>query len=253
MKLEELINQHYDHLNENDFYIWNYISKHKKECEKLAIDQLAYKCNVSRTTILRFAQKISLKGYSELKLYLKLENQQAKESTNEIEMVCDTYFNVVKSIKEKDCTEIFEKMDSARNIYVYGVGMVQSSIKKELKRIFMSGGKILYDLSGYKESEFSLNTATSEDLFIIISVSGENQFIIDFASKLKVRNIPIISITRLKENTLSQISDYNLYISSVTFPKPINGTMYESVTSYFILIEILFLKYIEYKKGRAEI
>ena len=57
MKLEELINQHYDHLNENDFYIWNYISKHKKECEKLAIDQLAYKCNVSRTTILRFAQK----------------------------------------------------------------------------------------------------------------------------------------------------------------------------------------------------
>lgn len=253
MKLEELINQHYDHLNENDFYIWNYISKHKKECEKLAIDQLAYKCNVSRTTILRFAKKISLKGYSELKLYLKLENQQAKESTNEIEMVCDTYFNVVRSIKEKDCTEIFEKMDSARNIYVYGVGMVQSSIKKELKRIFMSGGKILYDLSGYKESEFSLNTATSEDLFIIISVSGENQFIIDFASKLKVRNIPIISITRLKENTLSQISDYNLYISSVTFSKPINGTMYESVTSYFILIEILFLKYIEYKKGRAEI
>ena len=103
----------------------------------------------------QICSEISLKGYSELKLYLKLENQQAKESTNEIEMVCDTYFNVVKSIKEKDCTEIFEKMDSAKNIYVYGVGMVQSSIKKELKRIFMSGGKILYDLSGYKESEFS--------------------------------------------------------------------------------------------------
>ncbi len=250
MKLEELINRYYYQLNENDFHIWNYISKNKKECERLSIDQLAYKCSVSRTTILRFAQKISLKGYSELKLYLKLENDESKEDMNNIEMVCDTYYKVIKSIKDKDCTDIFKKFDLARNIYVYGVGMVQLSIKKELQRIFITGGKILYDLSGYEEAEFSLNTANSEDLFIIISVSGENEFILNFAAKLKVRNIQILSITRLKENTLSQISDYNLYISSVTFPDKINEIRYESVTSYFILIEILFLKYIEYKKEK---
>ena len=252
MKLQELINKYHYQLNENDFYIWDYISNHKKECEKLAIDQLAYKCNVSRTTILRFAQKISLKGYSELKLYLKLENQETKEDTNTTEMVCNTYYDVIKSIKDKDCTEFFKKFDSARNIYVYGVGMVQSSIKKELKRIFMTSGKILYDLSWYRESEISLNIANSEDLFIIISVSGENKFIIDFASKLNVRNIPILSITKLKENSLSQMSDYNLYISSVTLPNTINELSYNSVTSYFILIEILFLKYIEYKKEKGE-
>lgn len=130
--------------------------------------------------------------------------------------------------------------------------MVQSSIKKELKRIFMTAGKIFYDLSGYKESDISLNIANSEDLFIIISVSGENKFLIDFASQLQVRNIPILSITKLKENTLSQMSDYNLYISSVTFLETINEMSYESVTSYFILIEILFLKYIEYENGKEE-
>jgi len=252
MKLEELINKYYDQLNDNDFHIWSYISKNKKECEKLAIDQLAFKCNVSRTTILRFAQKLSLKGYSELKLYLKLENREPKENMGQTEMVCATYNKVIESIKNKDCTEIFEKFDSARNIYIYGVGMVQSSIKKELKRIFMTAGKIFYDLSGYKESDISLNIANSEDLFIIISVSGENKFLIDFASQLQVRNIPILSITKLKENTLSQMSDYNLYISSVTFLETINEMSYESVTSYFILIEILFLKYIEYKNGKEE-
>lgn len=248
MKLQELINKYYNTLNENDIHIWNYISNNKKECQNLAIDQLAYKCNVSRTTILRFAQKISLKGYSELKLYLKLENEIVNESNNKIKIVCNNYNELIKSISEKDCTDIFEKIDSARNIYIYGVGMVQSSIKKELKRIFMTGGKILYDLSGYYESEISLNIANSNDLFIIISVSGENEFIIDFASKLKIKNIPIISITRLKNNTLSHMSDYNLYISSVTLNEEINEVSYESITSYFILIEILFLKYMEYRK-----
>ncbi|MGL5694435.1 MAG: MurR/RpiR family transcriptional regulator [Peptostreptococcaceae bacterium] len=250
MKLQELINTHYSSLNENDLHIWKYISNNKKECEKLAIDQLAFKCNVSRTTILRFAQKLSLKGYSELKLYLKMENKEPKEDMNTTEMVCNTYYEVIKSIKEKDCSEIFKKFDSAKTIYVYGVGMIQSSIKKELKRIFLSSGKIFYDLSGYKESEISLKIANSDDLFIIISVSGENKFIIDFVSKLKVRNIPILSITKSKQNTLSQMSNYSLYISSVKLTQDLNQVDYDSITSYFILIEILFLKYLEYKKGK---
>ena len=252
MKLQELINKYYYKLNETDFCIWEYISNNKKECKDLTINQLAYKCNVSRTTILRFAQKISLKGYSELKLYLKLENQDIKESKSKIEMVCNTYYDVIKSIKEKDCTDIFKEFDLARNIYIYGVGMVQSSIKNEFKRIFLTSGKTFYDLSGYKEAEICLNIANSEDLFIIISVSGENEFIIDFAYKLNIRNIPILSITKLKENTLSKISNYNLYISSVTLPNHLHELSYNSVRSYFILIEILFLKYIEYKKEIGE-
>ena len=128
--------------------------------------------------------------------------------------------------------------------------MIQSSVKKELRRAFMLGGKILYDVSGYKEAEYALNCANSEDLFIIISVSGENEFILDLTKKLKVKNIPVISITQLKENSLSQMSNYNLYISAVTLPEIFDVIEYKSLTSYFILIEILFLKYIEYKGGK---
>lgn len=250
MKLDELVNKHYSQLNENDFHIWNYISNNRKQCEKLAIDQLAYRCNVSRTTILRFAQKISLKGYSELKVYLKLENEESKENTDNVDLVCNTYDKVIRNIKEKDCTEIFEALTSAENIYIYGVGMLQSSIKKELRRIFMLSGKIVYDLSGYKEAEYVLKAASSKDMFIIISVSGENEFILDFVKKLNIKNIPILSITKLKENSLAQISNYNLYISSITVPHILDEIEYESLTSYFILIEILFLKYMEYSRGR---
>ena len=41
MRLEELINKNYNRLNENDLYIWQYISAHRKECEKLSIDDLS--------------------------------------------------------------------------------------------------------------------------------------------------------------------------------------------------------------------
>ena len=103
MKLDELVNKHYGQLNENDLYIWNYIFSHRKECEKLTIDQLAFKCSVSRTTVLRFAQKLSLKGYGELKVFLKLDNQEAKENIGHVDMVCESYRRVIDSMKEKDC------------------------------------------------------------------------------------------------------------------------------------------------------
>lgn len=47
MKLEELVNRNYQQLNDNDLYIWNYIIHHRKECERLSIDELALRCSVS--------------------------------------------------------------------------------------------------------------------------------------------------------------------------------------------------------------
>ena len=73
MKLEELVNNNYDKLNENDLYIWKYICSNKRECRRMSIDELAKKCNISRTTISRFTQKLSLEGFGEFKVRLKLE------------------------------------------------------------------------------------------------------------------------------------------------------------------------------------
>ncbi|MFR2171057.1 MAG: MurR/RpiR family transcriptional regulator [Anaerostipes hadrus] len=56
MRLEELLNQYSDRLSENDLYIWDYVEKHKKQCENMTIEELARKCNVSRTTVLRFTK-----------------------------------------------------------------------------------------------------------------------------------------------------------------------------------------------------
>lgn len=252
MKLDQLINKHYRHLNENDLHIWNYIASHRNECEKLAIDQLAYKCNVSRTTILRFAQKLSLKGYGELKVILKMDNQKSKEKLNDVDAICNSYQSVAQNMRNLDCTELFYKIDKARYIYVYGIGMVQSSIKKELKRLFMHAGAIIYDVSGYAEVEEILDFVNGDDLFIMVSIFGENEKILDVTKRLKVLNVPVVSITKQKNNSLAQISDYKLYVEEAKMANTYMNVEYESLTAYFILIEILFLKYDQFKTSHLK-
>ncbi len=71
MRLEELVSDNYYKLNDNDLLIWQYIQCHKQECCSISIKKLALNCCISRTTISRFTQKLSLEGFREFKTYLK--------------------------------------------------------------------------------------------------------------------------------------------------------------------------------------
>lgn len=55
MKLEALVSRHYDELNPNDLIIWRYITQNKEQCLNMTIEALAQLCNVSRSTVMRFA------------------------------------------------------------------------------------------------------------------------------------------------------------------------------------------------------
>ena len=73
MNLDELVNKYHTDLNPNDLYIWEYLSKHRMKCSEMTIEELSKQCNVSKTSIIRFAKKLSLSGFSELKTYLKMQ------------------------------------------------------------------------------------------------------------------------------------------------------------------------------------
>ena len=60
MLLEDLVNNNLSKLNPTDLIVWRYIYAHKKECCYISIYDIADACNVSRTTVLRFAKKLGL-------------------------------------------------------------------------------------------------------------------------------------------------------------------------------------------------
>lgn len=246
MKLEELINNNYDKLNENDRYIWKYICNNKRECCRMSIDELAKKCNISRTTISRFTQKLSLEGFGEFKVRLKLEfdeNNNIKDSS--VEEVYQDYYRTIKDMKEKDVLEICRMIYRAKHLFVYGTGTVQIAAANELKRHFISINKFFVTLHGEAEMDTVLETATEEDLIVIISLSGETKSAVEHVKKIKTKNIPSISITKLSDNSIARLCDQNLYI--ITRHIKIKDVVTcENVGQYFILIEMLFLKYIAY-------
>lgn len=251
MKIDDLVNLHYDKLNQNDLYIWKYVNANRKECSSLTIDELALRCNVSRTTILRFAQKLSLKGYSELKVYLKWENKESKADENSIESICDMLKNSIDEMEKNDYKKACEMIYHSKRVFIYGTGFFQSLVAQDLKRVFLSGKKCFSVIDGIREIDLTLDTLTSEDLVIIISYSGEASEIKSFAKQLLIRDIPFISITQLKTNELARLSNESIYINTKSINIGNNMT-YNSTNLFFIFVELFFLKYINYKNAIEE-
>ena len=251
MRIEELVNRNYSRFSESDKAVWKYIVDHREECAGLAIGAMAKKCCVSRTAVMRFAQKLGLHGFAELKVYLKLDGEKTKP-VDMIDQVCQTYTNVATSMRNKNCDDLVAAMDRAKQIYICGEGMVQTSIKHEFKRIFMSAGKMLYDVPSGQELFNMMHIMSSDDLCILISVSGENEKMVQTARQLRVRGTTLLSITKNRENTLAHLCDYQLYVEAAELVDTPIHWQYESTSSYFILIDILFFKYLDYQNRKGQ-
>ena len=246
MQLEELINKNYSQLNENDLYIWKYISTHRKECENISINQLADYCHVSRTTILRFSKRLGLKGFTELKVLLKIDNNISKYYLDGVDTLYKTYSQYLEDIKNKDMIHVIESMISAKNIYACGTGSVQNHVVSEMKRSFLEVGRMIYSIRSLADEINAFEEVIDKDDFVIlVSHSGENEKIISFAKKLKAKGVQTMAITSKKNNTLLQIVDYPFYVVVPTIANPL-GPRHEGLVSYFLLIDFLLVKYLDY-------
>lgn len=247
MTLEERINTYYDVLSANDRYICECILNHKEECIRCSIDEFAYNYHISTSALSRFAQKLKLPGYSELRTMMRLQAktkytmQQSEQDMMECYKKCITY------IDKKDCTRMFERMHQAKRIILFGEGYSQSRIVKEIKRIFLPTGKIIYDIYGFDMIKALTNFIKEGDIVLFISFHGEAKELVDFATQLKVRGLYTISITNMVSNTLSHICHDNLYIHSIVLQLE-NEEPYEITTPYFILMELFYIKYEMYYK-----
>lgn len=252
MNIEQLVERHYDDLNDTERYIWKYIMQHTWECQNMSIAELAARCNVSHTTILRFAQKLGLQGYSELKVYLRWSvNEQLAFDEHLLESTCADYQQLMQSILQKDCTHIFTMMDQASRIFVFGTGEVQKNVAKELQRVFIFANKTIYTIEGSDETNIVTQFMNDQDVVFIISLSGSSRIVVNFIEKLKQHHVKIIAITRMDQSPLAMSADENLFITTSEHNTGKGAQVYSSMTSFFMMVDFLFLKYLKYqaKKG----
>lgn len=251
MRLEALIKDHYDSLNDNDLYIWNYIFHHKEECQNISIQQLAKRCNVSHTTISRFIKKIGLEGYGELKVYLKWESKsKSKFNSSEIQKAYQDYRKTMDVIMDQDLNPVFQMLENAGRIYAYGSGFVQKNAVKELKRVMLFAGYLIHTLEGREETNIILNHVQENDVFFLYSLSGENSFFNEFAQRLKARKIKIVSITQVGNNELARLSDVSIQFFCHSVIKKEYRHDLNMASQFFLINEFLLLKLLNYMEER---
>lgn len=249
MKIDELVNENYDKLTENDHQIFKYISKNKSEVSELTSDELAKKCHVSRTTLLRFCHKLDLKSFAELKYLLKSQQDTEDQNLNiDIEEACRSYHKIIDEMIKYKYTDICSLIYNAETIYIYGTGNAQKAEAEAFKHMFLSMGKCVINLFDLGEIQFMQSKFELKDLFIIISLSGETLEGIDILKSIENTNINILSMTRFDNNTIARMCKYNLYVET----KMLHGYKnlnYEMAAAFYVLLDILFVNYLDYVRG----
>lgn len=253
MKLEELVNNKLDKLNPTDLIVWRYIYAHKKECCYISIYDIADNCNVLRTTVLRFAKKLGLDGFSDLKMMLKMEISQAREkpSMDIAQATVNLCKHVGEEIAKQDFTRLNKLLHNAKRIFVYASGHVQKNVASEILRLFVNCNVLVYEIKGPDEFKTVIRNVRKDDLFIIISLSGESKNVVELAKKLHLQRIPIISLTQLKSNTLATLSTENIYVTPIDLPATVDFE-YKSMLGFFLAVEMWFVSYSQYCAEQIE-
>ena len=143
----------------------------------------------------------------------------------------------------------------ANRVYAYASGYVQSNVVQELQRLFFYDNVLIFEIRGREEFNAVVQTVTKDDLFIFVSFSGESANVTDFAQQLQLRDVPLISITKLHDNTLASLSTVNLYVSPARFQLYEEGDTrppFQSMMPYFLLLEIWYVKYRVYLQQQAD-
>lgn len=249
--------------------IAQYIIEHKEEIEELSTRAIAKGTYTSSSAVIRLAHKLGFEGYNDLKKRYLEEQAYLNSNFQNIDANIpfsqdNNIMSVAGAIKEvmiesasdtlslihhdslQQCIEILHK---SKHIYVFGFGAyVPLATAFQMKMSRIKKHVIVQSFVG--EEQYQADMLDQDDCAIIISYSGENSYLINVASLLKEKNIPIIVITSIGENTLSSYARCLLYMSTreKLFSKIAN---YMAEYSVSLILDILYSCYfrLNYKKN----
>ncbi len=246
MNIQTIVEDNYEKLNDNDIYIWQYINHHKEEVVKSSIQSLAKNCNVSHTSIIRFCKKLNLDGFSELKVHIKIELEKVHTIDPLIvSKVSSELVSTARDYEEMDVSEILLLMYKSKRIFIYATGELQYNVAQEFKREFYYTKKMIYVIEGIDEVEMLLDNIRETDMFLFVSISGENVKMIENIRKIQPTGVPIVGIANGNRNRLKDYSTNYLPIYSTTFKSSYSNVTYYTSSHYFIIINMLCVRYME--------
>lgn len=226
LKLKEVM----DDLKPSEKKIVHFILNNTEEAVGLFIGDLAERCGTSKASVIRLCRTLQYEGYRDFAIALAADvaSQKPESETYTDIRIGDNFETIIKNVchntkksiddtlvvlSVKEVEKAINAIHKAKRIDFYGVG-ASALIAQDAQQKFMRINKYA---SAYADPHMQMTAAANlskNDVVVVISYSGETDDVIDTVKIAKESGATIISITKYGINTLSELSDIHLFLSS---------------------------------------
>nr|WP_314267855.1 SIS domain-containing protein [uncultured Moellerella sp.] len=258
-------------LAENQRKIAEFIIDNPKNMLNLSSQQLAEKMGVSQSAIVKFSQRIGLKGFPALKLAISeelgredaLKEEPHKALHNHIasddplmviaqKLAQEKNYSITETTRRISFSQ-FEKIvglinvaDRVQIVGIGGSGLTAKDLSYKLQKI---GITTLVEADHHVQITAAL-TLKPKDIQIVISFTGRRKDMCAAASAAKKQGATIIAITQNRTSLLAQIADYVL--ESVAEENEWRSSSISSRTAQNTITDLLFMALLQRREAQAK-
>jgi len=254
----------YDDMGSGEKKIADWLLNHQNEVISLSISELAEECGCGEATIVRFAKRLGLEGYQELKISIAQESSGTGHIINEsisgddscavifTKISNDIYSSLAhtkKVLNDHNMELAAKKILEADRIAIFGLGN-SASIAIDAQHKFLRAG---LNAAAYCDNHMQAIVAShlsKNDVVIGISHSGSSRDIVEAMKIAKEAGAATICITNFGKSPIIKQSDITLFTASEEIKYTIFG-MY-SRHAQLAIIDAIYI-YVVLRKGEEGI
>lgn len=227
----------YCNLTSAERRVATYVIESPQEVTSLTVHELAKKCDVASSAVVRFCKSIQLQGFSELKIELARElgsnREEQKNSIPSVEHESGTegvvrkvfnagMYTLQDTLDKLDFSKI-EKMSEvlvhAKHIFLFGIGTSSTVVTDAQYRLSQLGlwATACTDILLMGVTATNLEEG---DVVLAISHSGRTKAVVDAVRLAKKKGATVIAITSFTDSFLYKESDVaaTVFADEVTYP-----------------------------------
>lgn len=227
----------YCNLTSAERKVATYVIESPQEVTGLTVHQLAEKCEIASSAVIRFCKSIQLQGFSELKIELARElgsnREEKKSALPSVEHESGTE-GVVRKVFSAGMQTLQDTLDMldfskvkqmsemlvhAKHIFLFGIGTSSTVVIDAQYRLSQLGlwATACTDILLMRVTAANLEEG---DVVLAVSHSGRTKAVVDAARLAKKKGATVIAITSFKDSILYKESDVaaTVFADEVTYP-----------------------------------
>ena len=229
------INNKYHSLTETEQKIAFYVLNHPEQITTMTAKDLAFCCDTVPSAIIRFCKSMELSGFSELKLLLAKETVRTERSErlpafhkedNNQTIFQKVFHSGICTLKDSlamldfnTIDVIVKLLDSAQNIYIFGVG-TSAMIAMDAGYRFSQFGFSAHACTDQLFMNVIAGNMTPNDVAFCISHSGQTKAVVNALRRARQVGATTIALTSFADSLLHKESDFciSVYADDLNYP-----------------------------------